>query len=217
MGVCCSGKGTISDLHKYWSIFLDVVIEDMFEIDSAVLICVVCWMRSLFTHLCEDFFGLRTQVGWPREPCITWGYRSPHGKGRFEGEGGILLWSIGTLCGRLCKKRLKWLICRLGCGLRWAEGGTSSIVFVRWRQCALMGGSLAPPGKYDWTVHLPRGCGLMSNYFGHLFVCCRSLFVCVATKESDFYHIFSCLWHHTNLSRKCSSCLFAKILELSND
>jgi len=31
------------------------------------------------------------------------GVQIPHGKGRFEGEGGILLWSIGTLCGRLCK------------------------------------------------------------------------------------------------------------------
>jgi len=31
-------------------------------------------------------------------------------------------------------------ICRLGCGLRWAEGSTSSIVFAGWRQCALMWG-----------------------------------------------------------------------------
>jgi len=39
----------------------------------------------------------------------------------------------------------KWLnlsICRLGCGLGWAEGSTSSIVFARWRQCALMGGHI---------------------------------------------------------------------------
>jgi len=35
----------------------------------------------------------------------------------------------------------KWLnrsICQSGCGLGWAEGSTSSIVFARWRQCALM-------------------------------------------------------------------------------
>jgi len=28
---------------------------------------------------------------------------------------------------------------------------------------------LAQPGKYDWPVHVRRRCGLMSNYFDHLF------------------------------------------------
>jgi len=35
----------------------------------------------------------------------------------------------------------KWLnrsICRLGCGLRWARGSTSSVIFVRWHQYALI-------------------------------------------------------------------------------
>jgi len=32
------------------------------------------------------------------------------------------------------------LIWRFGCGLEWAEGCTSSIVFARWCQCALLGG-----------------------------------------------------------------------------
>jgi len=32
-----------------------------------------------------------------------------------------------------------------------------------------MGCTLAPPGEYDCTVHVPRRCGLMSNYFDHLF------------------------------------------------
>jgi len=27
--------------------------------------------------------------------------------------------------------------------------------------------TLAPPGEYDWSVR--RRCGLMSNYFDHLF------------------------------------------------
>jgi len=43
--------------------------------------------------------------GGPREPCITWGSKSPHmGRGNFEGETGKPLKSrpIGTLCGRLC-------------------------------------------------------------------------------------------------------------------
>jgi len=29
-------------------------------------------------------------------------------------------------------------------------------------------GTLAPPGEYDWTVHVQRRCGLMSNYFDHV-------------------------------------------------
>jgi len=35
-------------------------------------------------------------------------------------------------------ERLSWSIWHLGCGLQWAEGCTSSIVFARWRQCALI-------------------------------------------------------------------------------
>jgi len=31
-------------------------------------------------------------------------------------------------------------------------------------------GTLAPPGKYDWTVRLQWQCGLMSNYCDHLLL-----------------------------------------------
>jgi len=47
------------------------------------------------------------------------------------------------------QKWLNRLICRLGCGLGWAKGRTSSIVFTRWRQCALMGDTFVPVTKYD--------------------------------------------------------------------
>jgi len=60
------------------------------------------------------------------------------------------------------RKRLNRSICRLGCGLRWAEGNTSSVVFARWHQCALVGRHI----NATWR----RRCGLMSNYFDHLFV-----------------------------------------------
>jgi len=39
----------------------------------------------------------------------------------------------------------KWLnrsIYHFGCGLGWAEGSTSSIIFTRWRQCAHVGGHI---------------------------------------------------------------------------
>jgi len=32
-----------------------------------------------------------------------------------------------------------------------------------------MGCTLAPSSEYDWTVPVRRRCGLMSNYFDHLF------------------------------------------------
>ena len=34
---------------------------------------------------------------------------------------------------------------------------------------SIYGYTLAPPGEYDWAVHVRRRCGLMSNYFDHLF------------------------------------------------
>jgi len=44
----------------------------------------------------------------------------------------------------------------LGCGLRWPKE-----VRIRW------GCTLAPPHEYNWSIHLRRWCGLMSNYFDH--------------------------------------------------
>jgi len=147
----------------------------------------------------------------------------PHGKGQFWGKElpvvkyrDSLTWAV--------HKRLNRSICRLGCGLGWAEGSTSSIIFARWRQCAHMGKHIGAslntlkhslqvcfiplvnkrvgwqvklcdpslkrampesyrdeswqsarqiygytPGEYDWTVRLRRRCGLMSNYFDHLY------------------------------------------------
>jgi len=38
----------------------------------------------------------------------------------------------------------------LGCGLGWAEGSTSSIVFTSWCQCALMGGHIG----VTWRIRL---------------------------------------------------------------
>jgi len=60
----------------------------------------------------------------------------------------------------------KWLnrsICHLGCGLGWAKGSTSLIVFARWHQ-------LAQASKYGWTVHLWQQCGLISIYFDHVLL-----------------------------------------------
>ena len=75
-------------------------------------------------------------------------------------------------------KRLHRSRCPSGCGLWWAQGimyqigihscqGTlpcTATIFV-----FVYGCTLAPPGEYNWTVHVLRRYGLMSNYFDHLF------------------------------------------------
>jgi len=51
------------------------------------------------------------------------------------------------------------------------------------RKHVLDGGTLAPPGEYDWTVRVRRRCTMMSNNFDHLlsmlqlFTCLISMFI----------------------------------------
>jgi len=48
------------------------------------------------------------------------------------------------------QKRLNRSICRLGCGLGWTEGSTSSIVLARWHQCDFIGGHICA----TWRIRL---------------------------------------------------------------
>ena len=59
------------------------------------------------------------------------------------------------------QKQLNWLRWRLGCELRWAQG---SMYWMRCTNCTLQ-----PPGEYNQTIHVWWRCGLISNYFNHLF------------------------------------------------
>jgi len=106
--------------------------------------------------------------GGPKEPFIRWGSPSPIGRGNF-GERGRPILKCGDF---LPWAAQKWLnnqfavrIVDLG-RLKEAQfqsyspGGVSMPL---WQV------TLAPPGEYDWTVHLLR-CGLMSNYIDHLFL-----------------------------------------------
>jgi len=55
-------------------------------------------------------------------------------------------------------------------------------------------GTLAPPGTYDWTVHLRWRCGLMSNYFDHLLNIAKkieNLRCILAVKPAKQWHYFS--------------------------
>jgi len=85
--------------------------------------------------------GPRNRVRWDPDPLFV--------KGQFWGKGmpivkysDFLPWAV--------PKWLNRLICRVGCGFRWAEGSTCSIVFARWRQWALMGGHIGAP----WQTQL---------------------------------------------------------------
>jgi len=59
-----------------------------------------------------------------------------------------------------CAKWLNLSICRLGCELRWAEGSTGSIVFGRWRQCALMERHIGA----TWRIRLNHPSAAMRLY-----------------------------------------------------
>ena len=59
------------------------------------------------------------------------------------------------------QKRLNRSICCLGCGLGWAEGSTSYIVFTRLHQCDLMGGHT---GATWWIWLNPPSVAVMRPY-----------------------------------------------------
>ena len=103
----------------------------------------------------------------PKASRVTWEFQIPHGKGQF--------WCIGAPIVKYrhflpydVQKRLSLSICRFDCELAWAEGCTSSIVFARWRQCALVEGHVAVTCRI--TLHHPSTAAmrLMANYFDHL-------------------------------------------------
>jgi len=46
--------------------------------------------------------------------------------------------------------------------LKAPQRGTEPVRCRCWRGCIL-----APPGEYDWTIHMLRRCSFLSNYFDH--------------------------------------------------
>ena len=74
---------------------------------------------------------------------------------------------LTTLFRELCKMAQP-IDLPFGLWTRVGRGSTSSIVFARWRQCALMGGHIAA----NWRIRLNHlsaaAMRLMSNYLDHL-------------------------------------------------
>jgi len=75
-----------------------------------------------------------------------------------------------------------------------------------------MGCTLTPPGEYNWTIHVRRRCGLMSNYFDHLLLlllllllfCGRCRFVAEQKEADNVRHrIRSDVWRRRKYPETC--------------
>ena len=79
--------------------------------------------------------------------------------------------SIGrTVLQTVAQKRLNRSICRLGCGVGCAKGSRSSIVFARWRQCALMGEHVAATWRTRLNYPYMASMRLMFKLLGPLVI-----------------------------------------------
>jgi len=104
-----------------WSVGLSV--------DSSVCQSVTLVRIAKTAKAIELTFGLRTRMG-PRKHTYYMGSRSSHGKEQFwAGNWRTIVKYMDTLRSSV-QKRLNRSICRLGCGLEWAKGCRSSIVFA---------------------------------------------------------------------------------------
>jgi len=121
----------------------------------------VAWFVGLSVCLLQQWYlqkrlnRSRCRLAWgfvlTKEPSIRWGSRSPMRRGNLKGESGLLQ-SIATFCCELCKngwtdRDAVWDL----------DSGGPKEACNRW------GCTLAPPGEYQWTVHMRRRCGL--SYF----------------------------------------------------
>jgi len=91
-----------------------------------------------------------------------------------------------------CAKRLNRSIYRLGCGLGWTEGSTSSIIFARWRQCAHMGGHIwrhlantIEPSVYGGNAVL---CQITLTT---CFICCYNYMYIIQKSSLSHHHLVS--------------------------
>jgi len=95
--------------------------------------------------------------GGPKEQCIRWGSRYPYMKKQLWGQKGAGPGHSGT--------------CQVVDILKMTQQGTTPV----WCNCQL--GAL--DGECDWTVHVRRQCGLVSNCFDRLFLVIVGLVVSV--------------------------------------
>ena len=91
--------------------------------------------------------------GWDWHQCCV--FRPHHSTTVTD----TVVWSVGLSVMIMSPAKTAELIEML-LGM-WTEVGPRK--HIRWRW------TVAPPGKYDWRVHVWRWCGLLSSYFDHFF------------------------------------------------
>jgi len=103
---------------------------------------------------------------WPKESRVRWVQIPPWEWGILEER---VAYSIETFCRELCRNGWtnRFAFCVVDSGgpkevqvQSYSPGGANVLTWE---------GTLAPPDEYDWTVRRRRRCGLVSNYFDHLF------------------------------------------------
>jgi len=110
---------------------------------------------------------LRSRLGWAQRTTCYMSSRGQHGKGQFWVVNRQAIVKYRDTPQSSVQTQLNRSIWRFGCGLEWAVGCTSSIVFARWRQCALMGGHVAVTCQIKLNHPSTAAMRLMSNYFDH--------------------------------------------------
>jgi len=108
--------------------------------------CGLAWAQGIMCYMESRSCHLKGQFWWIGSPIVNYRYFLP----------------------LAVQKRLNRSICHLGCGLKWAEGCTNSIVFASWRQCALTGGHIAVTCQITLNHLSMAVMRLMLNYFDHL-------------------------------------------------
>jgi len=113
-------------------------------------------------------FGFWARIG-PRNHVLDGG-PDPPCEGAILGESVAHCKALGTFCRELYRNGWTdrfdiWVVDSGGPKEAqvhsYSPGGDNKL---KWKN------TLAPPSEYDWTVRLRWRCGLMSNYFDHLFL-----------------------------------------------
>ena len=121
----------------------------------------------------------------------------PHGKGQFWWIGAPIVKYRHFLL-QVVQKRLNLSICRFDCKLERAEGCTSSTVFARWRQCALMEGHVAVTCRITLNHPSTAAMRLTANYFDHLLSLDMPSYT--VAQIAKRFEPSTVLWHSTQYS-----------------
>jgi len=169
------GEIICTDMKRLWGFAVSHIVTHYYATSHRVSWSVglsvalsVCHTSESWKRLKRSSCHLRSGLGWAQWTTYYMTSRGQHGKGQFwVGTRQTIVKHKDTSQSSV-QTRLNRSIWRFGCGLEWAEGCSSSIVFARWHQCALIGGGhVAVTCRI--TLNHPSTAAMrhMSNYFDH--------------------------------------------------